>query len=223
MTDDYCGTNCSSCNWSWPTNDPQQWSSSDAACRCESGGQDSNDSSGTSDYTYGGACANLTDGQCGTNCSSCNWSWPTDDPQQFSSAEADCRCQSSDSNDQDDGGSDNVSPDPDDPAYAYAWGGDCLNNTDDDCKNVSGCSSCKFSWPLDDPLEWNSGNAKCRCQTDDLVPEPIPNDEITFGDDCASLTDQACGDVDCIKCAYSWPKWDPMEFNSMDAMCRCQY
>ena len=32
-SDDYCDGSCE-CDWSWPTNDPLQWNSPDAACRC---------------------------------------------------------------------------------------------------------------------------------------------------------------------------------------------
>ena len=210
LTDGLCGLNCNSCAWSWPTNDPLQWSSADAACRCESGSDSGSDPSPSSDYTYGSACANLTDGECGSNCSSCLWSWPSNDPLQWSSADAACRCETDGSSD---GGSD--------PAYQYAWGDACATNTDDDCSLVSGCTACKWSWPRDDPLQWSSQDAKCRCQTEDNTPEPIPEDEIAWGDDCANLTDGACGDTNCIKCSWSWPKFDPLTFSSPDAMCRC--
>ena len=57
--------------------------------------------------------------------------------------------------------------------------------------------------------------------TEDQVPTPIDYDDLKFGESCSSLTDQECGDVNCIQCAWSWPKWDEAEFESIDAMCRC--
>ena len=170
LTDGQCGSNCNSCLWSWPINDPQQWSSPDAACRCESGSSDTNPSPST-DYTYGNACDNLTDGECGSNCNSCAWSWPTNDPQQWSSPDAACRCESSGGSDNSGGDGDSNdgsnsggnTPDPNDPAYRYIWGDPCVTNTDDDCSQVSGCTTCKYSWPRDDPQQWNSNDAKCRC------------------------------------------------------------
>ena len=63
----------------------------------------------------------------------------------------------------------------------------------------------------------------CRCQTDDLIPEPIPHEELEWGGLCENLTDNECGDVDCQVCSYSWPKTDPLQWLSEDASCRCQY
>lgn len=44
-----------------------------------------------------------------------------------------------------------------------SWGEDCGNLTDGDCKLVDACQKCSWSWPVDDPLSWNSADAKCRC------------------------------------------------------------
>ena len=44
-----------------------------------------------------------------------------------------------------------------------SWGEDCPGLTDGDCKLVDGCKKCSWSWPVDDPLTWNSNEAKCRC------------------------------------------------------------
>ena len=43
-------------------------------------------------YTYGSACANKSDDDCGSNCNECDWSWPSNDPAQWSSKDAKCRC-----------------------------------------------------------------------------------------------------------------------------------
>ena len=34
LYDQECGENCIDCNWSWPSNDPDTWASSQAKCRC---------------------------------------------------------------------------------------------------------------------------------------------------------------------------------------------
>merc|ERR1712060_586726 len=108
LRDDDCAlvSGCSQCSWSWPSNDPAQWDSSDAKCRCASGGNDDNDgdnNTGGDDYVYGGDCQTLTDDDCGlvSGCSQCNWSWPSSDPAQWNSADAKCRCQSESNNDND--------------------------------------------------------------------------------------------------------------------------
>ena len=44
-----------------------------------------------------------------------------------------------------------------------SWGEDCGSLTDGDCKLVDACQKCSWSWPVDDPLSWNSADAKCRC------------------------------------------------------------
>jgi hypothetical protein len=61
-------------------------------------------------------------------------------------------------------------------------------------------------------------------------PKPDPDDgdndgstEYEYGNDCTNLTDQDCAKVDCAKCSWSWPKYDPLSFESLDAMCRCEY
>lgn len=63
LTDDDCAntSGCTSCNWSWPTDDSQQWNSSEAMCRCESGGNNDSDSNSSGEYVYGGACATNQD------------------------------------------------------------------------------------------------------------------------------------------------------------------
>lgn len=84
---DLCGNDCNDCAWSWPSNDPAKWSSKDAHCRCNVGAGPS-----PTQYTYGNACATKDSGQCGENCNACDWSWPSNDPEKWSSKDADCRC-----------------------------------------------------------------------------------------------------------------------------------
>lgn len=51
----------------------------------------------------------------------------------------------------------------------YDFGNECSTPKDQDCSLVQ-CADhhCKWSWPHDDPAEWNSKDAKCRCdQTKD--------------------------------------------------------
>ena len=52
-------------------------------------------------------------------------------------------------------------------AQNYEYGNACATNTDDDCALVSGCNSCNWSWPEYDPAEWDSPDAKCRCEPAD--------------------------------------------------------
>ena len=155
-----------------------------------------------------------------SNCSSCKWSWSANDPNLWSGDSAKCRCEDGGSTD---GGSTDGDSDDSSSGSNYGWGQACLTNSDDLCANVPGCDNCKWSWSKDDPDLWDGNSAMCRCQTEDLIPEPIPYDDLTFGDDCASLTDDFCADVDCIKCSFSWPKTDPLEWLSDDAACRCEY
>ena len=54
-------------------------------------------SSCTSAFSFGNACAGPHDDLCGPECtqSNCKWSWPSNDPQKWSSKDAKCRCQPS--------------------------------------------------------------------------------------------------------------------------------
>lgn len=177
-------------------------------CRCESS---SNDDTST-DYTYGGACATLTDDDCSqvAGCNSCNWSWPTNDPQQWNSNDAMCRCKAG----SDDGGDDSSKTE-------YGWGGECLTKHDDAC---NGCDRCKWSWSLNDPELYDGDSAMCRCQTEKDIPTPYDKDELDFGGACEQLDSQLCADEpDCISCNFSWPRSDPLLWEGPDAMCRCQY
>ena len=199
LTDQDCGSvaGCTRCQFSYPVGDPMEWSSSDAMCRCSSdsgsggsgsGGNDSGSTDNSSiNYEFGGACENNQDDDCSlvAGCNSCQWSWPADDPLQWDSNDAKCRC----NNDNNDSGSNNDNSTTNPDKYYYEWGGNCLTNQDDDCSQVSGCNRCLWSWPADDPLQWDSNDAKCRCQTDDLRPTQYDRDDLYFGDDCSSLID----------------------------------
>ena len=44
---------------------------------------------------------------------------------------------------------------------SYIFGDNCATPYDDEC---NGCGSCKWSWPADDPAQWASSDAHCRCQ-----------------------------------------------------------
>ena len=110
--------------------------------------------------------------------------------------------------------------DPVDPT-GYTYGSDCATLTDEFCADVAGCSKCSWSWPSNDPLQWSSADAACRCQDQGTV-DPAPAD-YTYGSDCATLTDEFCADVDgCTICAWSWPSSDPLQWDSTDAACRCK-
>ena len=146
-------------------------------------------------YTYGNACGGLTDGDCAqvSGCTSCNWSWPSNDPDQWSSSEANCRCMESS------GGSNNSSTD-------YTYGNACGSLTDGQCGQ--NCTSCSWSWPSNDPDQWASADADCRCEAEGSNPSPSPSNEYTYGSACANLTDGECG-TNCNSCAWSWPSDDP--------------
>ena len=115
-------------------------------------------------------------------------------------------------------------------ATDYTYGNDCGSLTDGECANDTGCTSCNWSWPALDPATWNSTDAACRCKigsdgspTPSPTPSPSPSDNYEYGNDCGSLEDDYCDDVDdCNKCAWAWPKDDPAQWNSSAAACRCQ-
>jgi hypothetical protein len=50
-------------------------------------------STGGGSFTYGDACASPSDGDCGASCGACKFSWPSDDAEKWSSANAKCRCE----------------------------------------------------------------------------------------------------------------------------------
>ena len=212
LTDDYCSdiNNCNSCKWSWPTSSALQWDDPSAACRCESG--ESNQDSSSNDYAYGSSCANLTDDYCGdVNCASCKWSWPTSSALQWDDPSAACRCEAeTEESNQDDNNDD------------YTYGSSCANLTDEYCGDVN-CASCKWSWPTSSTLQWDDPSAACRCEAE-VQLRPTPTD-FTFGDNCASLDEDFCADVDCASCKQSWPinsqYMDPQIFDPHSA-CRCE-
>jgi cellulose 1,4-beta-cellobiosidase len=56
-------------------------------------------------------------------------------------------------------GGDTPGPSPT-PSGDYKYGDACSTRSDDDC---DGSCECDWSWPADDPDQWNSKDAKCRC------------------------------------------------------------
>ena len=52
-----------------------------------------------------------------------------------------------------------VSPDP--PIHDYTYGDACASKSDDYC---DGSCDCRWSWPTDDPAQWASPDAACRCK-----------------------------------------------------------
>jgi len=219
LTDEFCGdVNCAECRWSWPVG--SDWNDPDAACRCSREADD--DSSvdpepqpSTDDYVYGNDCATLTDEYCGDmNCAECRWSWPVGSD--WSDPNAACRC----SREADDDSS--VDPEPQPSTDDYEYGNDCATLRDEYCGDVN-CAECRWSWPVGS--DWASPDAACRCSREagddsSVDPEPQPStDDYEFGDDCATLTDQFCSEVDCAECRWSWPVGS--DWASPDAACRC--
>jgi hypothetical protein len=74
-----------------------------------------------------------------------------------------------------------------------------------------------FNPPTDDP------DAMCRCETVVDPDRPEPTDFI-WDQDCGSLEQDLCGEVDCEICKMSWPDDSPyLDPENQDpyAMCRC--
>jgi len=60
-------------------------------------------------------------------------------------------------------GDDDPSPAPGpSPSGDYKYGDACSTSYDDDCDGCFG-GECDWSWPADDPDQWASADAKCRC------------------------------------------------------------
>ena len=228
LTDGLCySVDCVECLYSWPSSSllPDPWNDPDAACRCKSErGQDNNDNSGdndaSTDYTWGDACNNLTDGLCGSvDCGECLYSWPSSSllPDPWNDPDAACRCKTERGQDDNDDNSQ--------PTISYTFGDACMDLTEDDCADVD-CAVCRMSWPTDtmfDPTT-DDPEAMCRCEIEVDPARPEPTD-FTYGDDCASLTAGECGNVDCEVCSSSWPTDSPYLFPETQdplSMCRCQ-
>ena len=228
LNDGLCGSVYrAECLYSWPSNSllPDPWNDPDAACRCKTeNGQDTNDNSGSTEYTYGDACNNLNDGFCASvDCGECLYSWPSNSllPDPWNDPDAACRCKTENGQDN----NDNSTP------IDYTWGDACNNLNDGLCASVD-CGECLYSWPSNSllPDPWNDPDAACRCKTENGQDNNEDSDEDSapveyrWGDDCANLTDEFCGSVDCIQCLYSWPASSllPDPWNDPDAGCRCK-
>lgn len=131
-------------------------------------------------YKYGMRCSgNEPNTEC-DNCTNCFRSWPADDPLKWDSEGAACRCL------------------PRQRALiGYTYGqSDCGSSDEGLC---DGCDNCRWSWPSDDPLQWNSAESMCRCMPDE--------ETISFGNSCANSYNGMCG-ADCQACHWSWPADD---------------
>ena len=186
------------------------WNHWDAACRCKTeNGQDNNDggdggddgdnnNDGTTEYTWGDPCVNLTDGYCGdVDCAECLYSWPSNttmaDP--WNHSDAACRCKTENGQDNNDGGDGG-----DNGSTEYTWGDPCANLTDGYCGDVD-CNECLYSWPSNTTMAdpWNHSDAACRCKAENEQDNNDGGDgadnnndgttEYTWGDSCANLTD----------------------------------
>jgi len=101
------------------------------------------------------------------DCDNCRWSWPIDDPLLWESANAKCRCATGTDSDSDSDSDSDESDTDTDTDIELKYGEECDNITDGDCSlHVGNCDSCRLSWDKNDPLEWNSSSAKCRCVED---------------------------------------------------------
>ena len=214
-------SDCNRCAWSWPTSDAAKWASDDAKCRCAS-----SDGGSTTDYTYGGACATLTDQDlnpppppdntvykygdscssdqdsnlCGEDCLHCQMSWPFEDLMAEASENAACRCL----------------------PMQRATNGLTYSETDISASGNSGIcddcgANCRMSWPHDSTEGSQSAEAMYRCKP--YETEEVG--ELSYGPDCINLYDMQCG-ADCHDCRESWPQNDPKKWYSDKALCRCK-
>ena len=171
----------------WPAEDPDRWSSPDAACRCLPKQR------APHGYTYGNAVTyNTSYGLC-SGCADCRWSWPSDDPDQWGSAEAMFRCKPENVN--------------------FDFSGSCGGLYNEQCG--ADCHDCQWGWPAGDPDMWASSDAACHCPVSEIR-------EVTWGGNCANLTDGLCGSY-CNECRWSWEATDSDNGNSASCRCRNWY
>ena len=145
-----------------------------------SGDGDSGGSTEPTEYVFGGACNNLTDGLCGSSCAACHWSWPVGE--NWDSSDANCRCQTqaddgsggNDGSGADGSGGDGSGSGGLDTVDGYTYGDQCVNIDDGQCG--ANCYSCRFSWPVGS--DYGSDQADCRCY-----------EELAFGDQCTNSND----------------------------------
>ena len=213
LDDDDCATvDCAVCKMSWPTdttfnpptNDP------DAQCRCELEVDPLRPV--PTDFTFGNDCASLTQDACAEiDCEICKMSWPTDSPYLFPDTQdpySMCRCEQERQ-----------------PSTDFTYGNACSGLDNDDCANVD-CAVCKMSWPTDTMFNPTTDDpeARCRCELEVDPARPVPTD-FTYGESCASLTQDACAEIDCEICSMSWPTDSPYLFPVTQdpySMCRCE-
>lgn len=128
-----------------------------------------------------------------------------------------------DNTDGSDGGSSD-SQQPQDGHMGFNWGNLCSGNVEL-CSVDPNCSDCRWSWPADDPMLWNSYDAHCRCSTWDGEYAEKPEDGhkgLGWGSTCSNFDSESCAlTPNCDNCRWSWPIDDPLLWSSNDAECRC--
>ena len=148
-------------------------------------------------YKYGDECSSDEDQtSCGEDCGQCHQSWPADDPAGWGSQDAACRCLPMQR-----------------ASHGYAYGQTCSTQSSGSCGDD--CSQCNWSWPADDPAQWDSAEAMCRC-----APEPQVQ-EVVYGAACPNSYDMLCG-ADCHDCRETWLTDDVQKWYSEDMVCRCK-
>ena len=230
LTDGFCGevNNCGECRFSKPIG--AAWNDSRAACRCsrvEGDNSEVKPQPPSNEYDWGSACAQLTDGFCSdVKCADCRFSKPIGAA--WNDSRAACRCAAEENDESKVDPEPQPSPEPQpDPVPEpskddYVYGNDCANLTDELCGDVN-CAECRWSWPVGS--DWNDPNAACRCSREadsdsSVNPDPQPStDDYVYGNDCANLTDELCGDVNCAECRWSWPVGS--DWSDPNAACRC--
>ena len=90
------------------------------------------------------------------------------------------------------------------------YGNSCSGLRDGLCD--SSCTECSFSYPVDDPLMWDSDWARCRCKDDKVYK---------YGNQCAENLDQGKCGKDCEFCNMSWCPNDRDKWTSHNMQCRC--
>ena len=129
-----CGKDCAECRFSYPVDEPLEWKSDWAKCRCFD----------DKEYSYGNPCdAEADQSACGSACDSCNLSWPAGDPLRWGSEDAKCRCV------------------PKDTSKITFGQAKCKAANQGICGDS--CSDCRWSWPSDDAAAFRSAKAMCRC------------------------------------------------------------
>jgi len=106
--------------------------------------------------SFGRPCNRNHDRSPCTDCTNfnCYQSWDSYDPNGFLGNSGQCRCL------------------PDaltQPAEDYTYGVKALKNFEGQCRKK--CTECRFSWPQDDPLQWQSENLEARCMPALSVPK----------------------------------------------------